>query len=327
MRAAYISRLGGPEVIEVGELPAPAVGPLDVLVRVEYAPVNHVDTFVRSGAYETRTPFPFVIGRDLVGTVVEAGAGVVGVEHGHPVWCNSMGHGGRQGSFSELVAVPADRLYPLPVSADPVEVCALVHPAATAHLGLFRHAVLRLGETVVVMGAGGAVGSAVVQLAARAGARVIALTSAGSAEWARRCGADVVLDHDDQGWSDAVAAAAPRGVDVWWDNSGRGDLGVPLTHLAHGGRLVVVAGMATKAEFTLGQLYLKDASLHGFVISNASVADLAEAARAINAVVAAGGLQVRPPRVRDLAEAAAAHAAMDSGEAAGPGRWVLKVAP
>lgn len=325
MRAAYITRLGGPEVIEVGELPDPVAGRGEVLVKVTYAPVNHVDTFVRSGGYPTSTPFPFVVGRDLVGTVVERGEGVTGLEPGEQVWCNSMGHGGRQGSFSELVPVPAERLYPLAPRADPAEFVAMVHPAATAYLGLFRHARLRLGETVVVMGAGGAVGSAVVQLASRAGARAVALTSAHSAEWARGCGADVVLDHDDPALSDAVAAAAPSGVDVWWDNSGTGRLGMPLRRLALGGRLVVVAGMSAEAAFTLGQVYVRDASVLGFVISNASVADLAEAARAINDVVADGGLKVRPPQVRDLSEAAAAHAAMESG--ATDGRWVLRVAP
>jgi NADPH:quinone reductase-like Zn-dependent oxidoreductase len=324
MRAAYVTRLGGPDVIEVGELPDPVAGTGEVVVRVGYAPVNHVDTFVRSGRYPTPTPFPFVIGRDLVGTVVAVGPGVEGFAPGQPVWSNSMGHGGRPGSSSELVAVPVDRLYPLPSQADPVEFAALVHPAATAHLGLFRHARLRLAETVVVMGAGGAVGSAVVQLAARAGARVIALTSRTSMGWARTCGADVVLDHDDPGVADAVAAAAPHGVDVWWDNSARGELGMPLTRLALGGRLVVVAGMAASAAFTLGQLYVKDASLLGFVISNASVADLAEAARAINAVVADRGLRVRPPEVLPLQHAAAAHSAVESGRA-GPGRLVLRV--
>ncbi|MGN6752289.1 MAG: NADPH:quinone reductase [Intrasporangium sp.] len=324
MRAAYITRLGGPQVIEVGELPDPVRGRGDVLVRVGHASVNHVDTFVRSGGYRTPTPFPFVIGRDLVGTVVDVGPGVVGFEPGQPVWCNSMGHGGRQGSSSELVAVPAERLYPLPAQADPVELAALVHPAATAYLGLFRHARLRLGETLVVMGAGGAVGSAVVQLGARAGARVIALTSEHSMEWARECGADVVIDHGDPDLSEAVAAAAPDGIDVWWDNSARGGLGMPLGRLALGGRLVVVAGMTAEAAFTLGQLYVKDASLLGFVISNASVADLGEAARAINAAAAGGGLKVRPPLVLALGEAAAAHARMESGEA-GAGRLVLRV--
>jgi NADPH:quinone reductase-like Zn-dependent oxidoreductase len=76
MNAAYITELGSAEVIRYGELPVPSPGPADVLVRVHATTVNPVDTFVRSGAYATATPFPFVIGRDLAGTVVETGAGV-----------------------------------------------------------------------------------------------------------------------------------------------------------------------------------------------------------------------------------------------------------
>lgn len=114
MRAAYVTELGAADVIRVGELPVPAGGPTDVLVRVEVVAVNPVDTMVRSGAYPTPTPFPFVIGRDLVGTVAEASPGAAGFAPGDRVWCNSLGHGGRQGSFAEYAVVPAERLYPLP---------------------------------------------------------------------------------------------------------------------------------------------------------------------------------------------------------------------
>jgi NADPH:quinone reductase-like Zn-dependent oxidoreductase len=110
MRAAYITELGPAEAIRVGELPVPVPGPTGVLVRVEVVVVDPVDTMVRSGAYRTATPFPFVVGRDLVGTVAEVGAGVAGFAAGDRVWCNSLGHGGRQGSFAEYAVVPGERL-------------------------------------------------------------------------------------------------------------------------------------------------------------------------------------------------------------------------
>src|SRR5690606_23447447 len=110
MPAAYITAYGGPEVIQVGRLPVPVPGPTDVLVHTELSAVNHVDTFVRSGSCATLTPFPFVIGRDLVGTVAATGPGVDGFTVGDRVWCNSLGHGGRQGSFAEYAVVAADRL-------------------------------------------------------------------------------------------------------------------------------------------------------------------------------------------------------------------------
>ncbi len=151
MRAAYITRLGPPEAIRVGELPVPVPGPTDVLVQVEVVVVDPVDTLVRSGAYPTPPPFPLVIGRDLVGTVAEAGAGAVGFAAGDRVWCNSLGHGGRQGSFAEYAVVPAERLYHLP-AVDPVAAVAVLHPGATAYLALFRHGGLRPTETLYVAG-------------------------------------------------------------------------------------------------------------------------------------------------------------------------------
>ncbi len=120
MRAAYITELGPADAIRVGELPVPAIGPTDVLVRVEVVAVDPVDTMVRSGAYPTPTPFPFVVGRDLVGTVAVAPPGAAGFAPGDRVWCNSLGHGGRQGSFAGYAPVPAERLYHLPAAVDPV---------------------------------------------------------------------------------------------------------------------------------------------------------------------------------------------------------------
>ncbi|MFC7647003.1 alcohol dehydrogenase catalytic domain-containing protein [Streptosporangium lutulentum] len=114
MTAAYITRPGPADEIRIGRFPVPESGPPAVLVKVRALAVNHVDTFVRSGAYRTRLPYPFVIGRDLVGAVVTAAPGFA---PGDTVWCDSLGYDGRQGSFSEYAAVPADRLYPCPAAS------------------------------------------------------------------------------------------------------------------------------------------------------------------------------------------------------------------
>lgn len=167
MWAAWIDQLGGPERIRYGELPVPKPGPTDVLVRVEAVAVNPVDTFVRSGAFPTPMSFPFVIGRDFAGTVVAARA--AGFAAGDPVWCNSLGHDGRQGAAAQYAVVPAERLYHLPGAVEPLAAVAVAHPAATAHVALAVHAGLRAGETVYVAGGGGHVGGAAVLLAARAG--------------------------------------------------------------------------------------------------------------------------------------------------------------
>jgi NADPH:quinone reductase-like Zn-dependent oxidoreductase len=195
MRAAYITELGPAEAIRAGELPVPAAGPTDVLVRVEVVVVDPVDTMVRSGAYRTPTPFPFVVGRDLVGTVAEAGAGVAGFVAGDRVWCNSLGHGGRQGSFAEYAVVPAERLYHLPARVDPVEAVAVLHPAATAYLALFRHGGLRPSEILYVAGAAGNVGTVMTSLARAGGARVLAGARPEDAGWCRAAGAAEVVDY------------------------------------------------------------------------------------------------------------------------------------
>ncbi|NDZ73971.1 alcohol dehydrogenase catalytic domain-containing protein, partial [Streptomyces sp. SID10362] len=174
MRAAYIDAVGPADAIRYGELPVPPVGPTDVLVRVSAVAADPVDTFVRSGAYATSLPTPFVVGRDLVGEVAATGPGAAGLVVGQRVWCNSLGHGGRQGSFAQYATVAAERLYPVPAGVDEEHLVAAAHPAASAWLALFRHGRLRAGETVYVGGGAGNVGGAAVSLAARAGARVVA---------------------------------------------------------------------------------------------------------------------------------------------------------
>ncbi|TAN23412.1 MAG: NADPH:quinone reductase [Actinomycetota bacterium] len=307
MMAAYITSLGPADNIEVGPLPVPVPGPRDALVRVEAVAVNHVDTFIRSGAYRTEIPFPFIIGRDLVGTIVMIGDNVLGFATGDKVWCNSLGYHGRQGSFAEYSVVPSERLFPLPAGVDPLNAVASLHTAATAYIGLFREAQLALGDTVVVGGAGGGVGSAVVQLAAASGARVIATAHRADFEWCQRCGADEIIDYNDSNYLACISEIAPSGVDVFWDNSGNHDFARTLPLLAHRGKIIVTAGLGQRPSLPVGDLYTRDASLRGFAISNASIDDLAAAARTINRQLDNRRLQSRIGAQLPLADAANAH--------------------
>ncbi|MDF2260708.1 NADPH:quinone reductase [Streptantibioticus ferralitis] len=317
MRAAYIEQLGPPEIIRYGELPTPQPGPNDVLVDVTVATVNHVDTFVRSGAWRTPVEFPFVIGRDLVGTVAAAGPGAPGFAVGDRVWCNSLGHGGRQGAAADQAVVPVDRLYHLPDGVDPGDAVAMAHPAATAYLALFTHGRMRPGETVVVLGAAGNVGAAVVVMAAEAGARVIAVASARDAEYCRSLGAAEVIDYRDPDVPKRVLQASAHGVDLHVDTAAHNDLDTAVGLLAKRGRIVLLAGMRTRPVLPVGPLYLKDCSAVGFAISQATTAELAEAAVAINRLLANGRLRPRRTRTLPLSEAAEAHRAVEAGEAHG----------
>lgn len=323
MTAAYITDYGPPDAIRVGGLPVPVPGPTDVLVRTEALAVNHVDTFVRSGAYRTHTPFPFVIGRDLVGTVAARGDGVAGFRPGDRVWCDSLGHHGRQGAFAEYAVVPADRLYPLPDGVDARAAVAVLHPAATAHIALFREGGLRPGRTVVVAGAGGGVGGAAVQLAAAAGARVVATASGRDADWCRALGAHTVIDYHDPDAAARIRDAAPDGAHLHLDTSGHNDVEATLPVLADGGCVIVLAGMGGRPALPVGDLYTRDLSVRGFAISNASTDDLRAAATTINALLATGRLRARTGATLPLREAAEAHRLLEDRARRPAGRIIV----
>jgi NADPH:quinone reductase-like Zn-dependent oxidoreductase len=312
MRAAYITELGPADAIRVGELPVPAIGPTDVLVRVELVAVDPVDTMVRSGAYPTPTPFPFVVGRDLVGTVAVAPPGAAG-----------FAPGGRQGSFAEYAPVPAERLYHLPAAVDPVAAVAVLHPAATAYLALHRHGALRPGETVYVAGAAGNVGTALTSLASLAGARVLAGARSEDAGWCRSAGAAEVVDYRDPDLYGRLRTLAPDGVDLHVDTSGHLDLPAAVDLLATRGRLVLLAGGGQRLTLPVGPLYTHDRRILGFVISRADTGELAEAAAVLNRRLAAEELPVRVHDIWPLDRAAEAHQAVERGLR---GRVVLRVA-
>ncbi|AOR36494.1 oxidoreductase [Streptomyces fodineus] len=314
MRAAYIEELGSAEVIRYGEIAAPRPGPTDVLVNVLATTVNPVDTFVRSGLFPTHLDFPFVVGRDLVGTVAEAGPGVIGFRAGDRVWCNSLGHGGRQGAAAELAVVSADRLYRLPGGVDPYEAVAVVHPAATAYLALFVHGRLRVGEIVLVAGAAGNVGSALVTMAARAGARVLATAGARDAPYCAELGAAEVFDYRDPRLTEKLRAAVPSGLDLYLDTAGVNDLESAVDLLARRGRVVLLSGARTRPVLPAGALYMNDRSVLGFVISHASSDELAEAAAYVNDLLGRGALRPRHIEIFPLSATADVHARMEQGE-------------
>jgi len=325
MRAAYVTEHGPAEAIAVGELPVPAVGPADVLVAIQVVAVNPVDTFIRSGRYATPVPFPFIIGRDLAGQVISAGAGVSSFAPGDRVWCNSLGHEGRQGSFAEFAAVPADRLYRIPDGVTPEVAVAVAHPAATAYLAWFAHGLLRLGETVYVGGAAGNVGTAAVTMARAAGAQVLASARPADFRRCRAAGADEVSDYADPGLAAVLARQAPSGVDIFWDTSGRQDLSLAATVLRPGGRLLVTAGLGGQTSVPAGALYTKDISVLGFVISRADAGQLSRAAGLINQLTATGLLIPRIAGELPLSASAQAHAQMEAGDISG--RLLLRPEP
>lgn len=322
MTAAYVTALGGTDQIVVGELPIPPIGRADVLVEVDAVTVNRVDTLIRSGSYATPTPFPFVLGRDLVGTVRSAGADAMGFTEGDRVWCNSLGHGGRQGSFAQFATVPADRTYHLAPGVDPWTAVAVAHPAATAYLAWFVHGGLRPNHTVYIGGAAGNVGMAALQIAVSAGARVIAGARPRDHGRCIAAGADATVDFTDASLAQRIEDVAPDGVDIFWNTSIHRNLDVAVRAVRPGGCVLITAAGDPMASVPVRQFYVRDVSLLGFVISRASAADLADAAVLINRMLAACALTTNVTEHLPLSATADVHRRIETGEV--KGRIILR---
>lgn len=308
MKAAYITRTGPPEVIIYGDLPAPKPGPTECLIRVAAVDVNPIDTYVRGEIIPTKLNFPFILGRDLAGTVIEMGPQVKRFKVGERVWASNQGFAGRQGTFSELAAVDECWLHATPATVRDEDVAAVSLVGITAHLGLFRDAKLKAGEVLFVNGGTGGVGSCVVQMAKAAGARVI--TTAGTDEKVAACqrlGADLAVNYKTQDVDTAIKAFAPNGVNIWWETLREPDFERAVSLLAMRGRMVVMAGREAKPAFPVGAFYTRDCSLFGFAMFNSSAEEQASAGEDINRWLAEGKLRAQIDRVLPLSETAAAH--------------------
>ena len=324
MKAAFIETPGPPESISYGDVEVPIPGNDQVLVKVVAVTVNPIDTYIRSGAYPIPLPRPFIIGRDLVGIVEAVGRGITRFAPGQRVWCNNQGYGGRQGTFAEFVAVDEGLLYPLPDGVNEHDAVAVVHSALTACIGLVREAAIQAGQTLLINGGSGNVGSAALQVAHHFGARVI--VTAGSTEKTRRClelGADRAVNYKTEDVAAAIRDFAPKGVDVYWDTAREPDFERSVPLLKHRGRIILMAGLNAHPPFPVGAFYTKDCSMHGFAITNATSEELRDVADQINRLLAVGALKAKVGRVMPLAESAMAHRLFEEHQAELNGKIVL----
>ncbi|MEI7935220.1 MAG: NADPH:quinone reductase [Verrucomicrobiota bacterium] len=308
MKAAYITQTGTPDVITYGDLPTPKPTRRQCLIKVAAVDVNPIDVYVRNGTIPVKLSFPFILGRDLAGTVVEAGAGVKDFKVGDRVWATSQGSDGRPGTFAEFAAVDHRWLHPIPEGVSDEDIVALALVGVTSQLGLARYANLKAGEVLFISGGSGGVGSCVVQMAKILGARVI--TTAGTDEKVAACrdlGADLAINYKTQDVGAAIKGFAPNGVNVWWETVREPDFDQTVSLLAMRGRMVLMAGREARPPFPVGPFYVKDCSLHGFAMFNANSREQRAAANAINRWVSEGKLRARIDRVLPLSEAAQAH--------------------
>ncbi|QDV76093.1 NADPH:quinone reductase [Botrimarina mediterranea] len=308
MRAAYVHQPGPADTIVIGDMPTPDAGVGQCLVRVTVSAVNPIDTYVRGGLVAMNLPLPYIPGSDLAGVVEAVGEGVTGFAVGDRVWGSNQGLLGRQGTLAEYAAVDADLLYPIPegVSDEIAAAGALV--GVTAHLGLVREAQLKAGETILVVGGSGGVGSTVVQLAKALGAHVIATAGCDDrAEIARDAGADELIDYTIEDIGEAAKRLAPSGVNVWWDTRREPDLIQAVGAAAERGRIVVMAGRDAKPALPIGPFYVKGCHLLGFAMFKATAEEQRAAAEDLNRWLVSGEYHPRIAKTFALKEAAIAH--------------------
>jgi NADPH2:quinone reductase len=237
---------------------------------------------------------------------------------GDRVWCTNQGLLGRQGTFAEKIAVAEDWCFALPneVSYEAGAACALV--SVTAHLGLFREAMLEAGETILVIGGSGGVGSMVVQMAKATGARVIATAgSEAKCNRVRALGADVVIDYKRESISEVVKREASKGVNVFWETRREPDFDTAVDLLAPRGRMVLMAGRDARPVFPVGPFYVKECSLHGFVMFKATPVEMHAAADDINNWLSRGKLQANIAATFPIAQSADAHRLQEAATLAG----------
>lgn len=308
MKAAYIVETGPAENIQYGDLPTPTPQSGQVLVRVKSVAVNPIDTYIRNGANYWELPKPFIVGSDFAGVVESVGPGAQRFKVGDRVWGSNQGLMGRQGCFAECCVADESFLYPTPdrVSDDAVAACALV--GITAHLGLFREANLKAGQTLLVNGGSGGVGSMVIQMAKAAGARIA--TTAGSEEKVAACqrlGADLAVNYKTQDVAACLKDFAPNGVNIYWETTREPDFDRIVPLLAERGRIVLMAGREARPPFPVGPFYVKGCSMHGFVMFKASPDEQRACADDISRWLATGKIQAHISHTFPLAQAAEAH--------------------
>jgi NADPH2:quinone reductase len=310
MKSIRVHEVGGPEVLKLEEVPDPQPGPGQVVVALRAVGVNPVDTYVRSGRYGQKV-FPYTPGADGAGVVESVGVGVKQFKPGERVYTA----GSLSGTYAQKTLTGESQVHPLPDQATFAQGAALGVPYATAWRALHHRARARPGETVLIHGASGGVGTAAVQIARAAGLLVI---GTGGTDRGRQLvaqnGAQHVLDHTAPTYlDDLMKLTGSRGVDVVIEMLANVNLDKDLNVLGKHGRIVVV-GSRGRVEIDPRGTMKNDADIRGMTLFNASEQDLREIHAALVAGLENGTLRPVIGKELPLAEAPRAHeAVMEAG--------------
>ena len=304
MKAIQVHRFGGPEVLELHEVPTPKPGPGQILVRVRAAGVNPYDTYMRNGTYAIKPPLPYTPGSDAAGSVDAIGDGVKKVKAGDRVYTAKT----LTGAYAEYALADESQVYSLPEKISFAQGAGLWVPYGTAYTALHHHAKARAGETLLIHGASGGVGIAAVQLARAQGLTV--LGTAGTQrglELVKKEGAHHAFDHTRTGYAEEIMkATGGRGVDVILEMLANVNLATDLKLLALRGRVVVIGN---RGEITINprELMARRAWVRGFTLWAATDVESAEIHAAIAAGLENGTLRPIVGKELPLKDAAVAH--------------------
>ena len=316
MKAIRVQHTGGPEVMELVEVPVPQAKFGEAVVKVSVAGLNSIDGHFRDGSL--RTPLPFIPGQEGSGVVSSAGSNVQTVKVGDRVaWSGALG------SYAEYVAASADSLVPVPATVTDQQAAAAMMHGLTAHYLVNDAHKLKAGETALVHAAAGGVGLLLVQMARMIGARVIGTASSQEkADLARSAGADEVIVFTQQDFDPEVKRlTGGKGVDVVYDGVGKATFEKNLNVMSLRGMLVLY-GMSSgpvppvdPAKLSeKGSLYMARTTLAHFT---ATREELLARSGALFEMIANGKLKLRIAKTYSLAEAAQAHRDMEARKIAG----------
>lgn len=306
MKSIRITEHGGPEVMRLEDLPTPAPQAGQVLVRVEAAGVNYIDTYQCSGHY--KVPLPYTMGLEGAGVVEATGEGVTGIAKGARVaWTNVPG------AYATHALVPADKVVPLPAAITSQQGAAVMLQGMTAHYLAHTTFPLRRGDACVVHAGAGGVGLLLTQMAKRAGARVFTTVSTEEkAKLSKDAGADEVIRYTQEDFKDAVRRLTDgKGVRVVYDSVGRDTFEKSLDCLAPRGLLALfgqssgaVPPFDAQVLAAKGSLFFTRPTLAHYI---ATREELLARANEVFAWIADGSLKIRIGATFPLAEAGRAH--------------------
>jgi NADPH2:quinone reductase len=316
MKAIQIKQTGGPEVMELADLPVPQPKANEAVVRIAAAGVNFIDVYNREGRY--KAPLPLVLGQEAAGVVSAVGADVDDVAVGDRVAYSSV-----LGSYAEYAAVPADRLVKIPSGVSEREAAAAMLQGMTAHYLLHDAYPLKKGETALIHAAAGGTGSLLVQMAHNIGARVIATVSTDEkAALARGAGADEIILYTQADFeSETKRITGGKGVDVVYDSVGRTTFEKGLNVLRPRGMMALFGGssgaVAPIDPIVLtqkGSLFLTRPSLGNYISTSE---ELQRRAGAVFDMIRDGKLKLRIEHTYPLAEAQRAHRDLEARRTTG----------